>query len=229
VKRKIGAGRKVLLVKDIYELQKLHAKLIGYDDLIIQEFIPGKTESLFYYLGYRNARGQNVVSFVSKKLRTLPEGLGSETVSCSTRCETVTRLGEEVLAKLNYRGPAGIDFKFDSREQSFKVIEINFRIGLTDGLLVDCGIDLPFIYYLDAQDMDTEPALDYARDVVWTWFERDVAWLRSYWRETNMSFFSWLKTYFTFRQSHASFSITDPGPFIYSLSTLLKGLFKNSF
>jgi predicted ATP-grasp superfamily ATP-dependent carboligase len=172
--------RKALLVDNLASLKDYCSLLGRYDTIVAQEFIPGKTENLYYYVGYRNTKGQILVSFVGRKLRTLPDMFGSESLLQSVQRPDLCKIGEEILNKLNYAGPAGLDFKFDARDQTYKLIEINCRLGISDGLLMTCGIDIPFIYYQDVQGGAPRPELEYKSDVYWCWIEKDIEWFQRY-------------------------------------------------
>jgi len=222
----IGPGNKVILITNITTCKKLCQKLLQYDTIVAQEYIPGTTENLYYYVGYRNVSGKVIVSFIGRKLRTLPDTLGSETLIESIHHPELCKLGEKILSKLNYRGPAGIDFKFDPRDCTFKVIEINFRIGISDELLLCCGIDLPYIYYLDSQGLNTSSYKTYKTGVVWYWFEKDLEWYREYRKKKAISTYSWLKHWSVKKHAHAAFAKDDLKPFFYMLLNLSKRYLK---
>jgi len=225
VKEVIG-NRKALLVSDAASLKDYWSVLSSYDTMVAQEFIPGETKNLYYYVGYRNDKGKILASFVGRKLRTFPDKTGSECFLQSVDDLCVRRFGEEVLTKLNYIGPAGVDLKFDARDGCYKVIEINCRLGISDGLPVACGVDIPYIYYKDVQGAEVQPSLAYEKNVYWLWLEKDIEWFYEYKSKDGFTILKWWTHFLTNKYSYAVFARDDLKPFFYSMGNLVKRLLK---
>lgn len=218
-----GIGfRKTLLIDDLPSLKKYIGLLNKYDTILAQEFVPGKSENLYYYVGYRNRDGQMLASFVGRKLRTFPDLFGSECFLQSVHNPDLCKQAEEILGKLNYVGPAGLDFKFDARDQRFKLIEINCRFGISDGLPVACGVDLPYIYYQDAQGMNPPAKLDYKENVYWCWFEKEMEWFRAYRSRDGFTKLKWCAHFLLNRYSYALFAKDDVKPFMHTTAGLIR-------
>ena len=218
--RYIGLGNKVIYVDDYQTLQLHYARLSGFGELVAQEFIPGDSANLFYYAGYRNRAGKILAAHVSNKVRTFPDKLGSETLLRSVYRRDLLEAGGEILHKLDYTGPAGIDFKYDQRDSVFKVIEINCRLGLNDCYLAGHGIDIPSVYYNDSLGREVEPALDYPDGVTWYSFQSDLGWMRVYGKMQGATWARWLAQLLKGYDSYQVFSWSDPAPFVASLREL---------
>ena len=214
--------RKALLVDDLGELRRRCADLAAFDTIIAQEYIPGPSENLHYYVGYRNQSGHMLVSFVGRKLRTYPDRFGTESYLQSVADPTLCRVAEALLARLDYVGVAGLDFKYDARDSRLRLIEINWRFGLSDGLLSDCGVDLPWIFYRDIQGLPTQPALDYRTDVRWLWLEKELEWIREYGTSQATPLLRWLGQLLDPRCSHAVLACDDLQPFLQVLGGLAR-------
>ena len=59
----------------------------------------------------------------------------------------VADLSRTLLRSFGYRGMANIEFKFDARDGSYRLIEINPRSSGALQLAVSAGIDFPFLVY----------------------------------------------------------------------------------
>lgn len=211
--------RKVLLVTDRDELLQHVEALHEFDDLVIQEYVPGPTENLFYFVGYRGQDGDIHASFVGQKIRTLPEGLGSETLLRSVRCGRVRAVGETILRETDHVGIAGIDVKLDARDGRHKVIEVNWRMGLSDGLAVACGEDLPFLYYRDVQGRPMPGnESSYRTGRYWCWLSKDVEWMIQHRESRDVSIGQWVRSHCEFRPMYAGLASDDPSPFLRELS-----------
>ena len=116
-----------------------------------------------------------------------------------------------MLNRLDYVGPAGIDFKLDRRDGHYKVIEVNCRIGISDCFLVGDGIDLAHMYYLDSQHLDVAPRRDYRAGATWCDLLRDFDWMREYPDRRPFGWPGWLRQAFR-HDVYALASMSDPWP-----------------
>jgi len=208
----IGPGLRVKYLRDLFELQETVPKLSPFGDMVLQEFVPGPSENCFYYIGYRNKNKGIVASFVARKMRTLPDTMGSETMLQSVWMPDLLRAGDQLLDCLDYVGHAGIDFKYSEDDNSYKVIEINCRFGINDAFMADYGIDLPYVYYSDLQGIDILPERDYAEGIAWYDFERDLDWIREYRRKHSHNVFLFLFQLARGYHAYAYFDPKDPKP-----------------
>ena len=219
VRRRIGAA-KVLFVPDRETLARRSDELRGFDVLVAQEFVPGGSENLFYYVGYRSREGVVIGSFVGQKVRTVPDGLGTESLLRSVHRPEIVAVCERILHGIDHVGVAGIDLKLDDRDGRYKVIEINWRLGLSDGLPVACGFDVPYIYYRDVQGLPVQKIGPYPSHRYWCWLERDVDWVREYGRVYGVGRLAWLLDHLRRRPQYVTLSRDDPGPFLWELRRL---------
>ena len=141
-----GGGHGLRIVQDAAALQAAVAdcehRLGG---AVIQEFIPGDTGRLAMLLVLFGPDARLVAAFTSRKLRQHPRMGGSATVSEST---AEPRLLEQMLPlfdRWRWAGPAEVDLKFDERDGTFKVLEVNPRMPSYVRFVVDCGLNLPVL------------------------------------------------------------------------------------
>lgn len=218
----VGNGRKVLMANGREELERAMVRLRDIDDMVVQEFIPGPATNGYYYVGYRSAEGKILASQVGNKVRTMPDCQGSETLLMSVRTPELQAYGDELLARLGYVGPAGIDFKFDDRDRTFKVIEINCRLGINDCYLAGRAHDLACIYYRDAQQLGVSSSDGYPAGVTWYDFASDLDWMLEYERGNARRWFSWWREVFKGHDSYARFAWDDPLPFLAGVGKLAR-------
>ena len=143
---------KVYKVYDELELEKIIKKIenAGYNkNLIIQEFIPGDDSALFdsiFYVG--EDKKAKLATFAQIGLQEhTPTGIGNCTVLVNGfdehgyKEEIVYKL-KEFIEKINYNGFAEFDMKYDSRDNKYKVLEINPRQSRSGYYLTACGYNL---------------------------------------------------------------------------------------
>ncbi len=131
---------KIYKARNLNELETIINNIIlgGYQDkLIIQEFIPGDDSNLFDAVVYVNTKGKvEFISFAQIGLQERTKSMvGNAAVlinGFNTTKGNVLKQVKEIkkfMEKINYRGFAEIDMKYDLRDNNFKVLEINARQG----------------------------------------------------------------------------------------------------
>ena len=102
-----------------------------------------------------------MAAFTSRKLRQWPTSGGTTTVSEST---AMTGIVEQMLPFFDHwrwRGPAEVDLKFDRRDGTYKVLEINPRFPGYLRFVTHCGLDLPLLAALLALEPGSVAARDF--------------------------------------------------------------------
>jgi len=190
------AGRaKVVLCRDKKELIDTYQKIAVYDDrMVIQEVIPGEDERLVYFASYTNRNSETIASFAGRKIRVIPAGFGSASYVKTYYDPALKEVALKLLSGVKYQGLSGIEFKLDPRDNLYKLVEVNARFGLWDGLSVKLGIDLPHIYYLDALELPVEPRHTYAEGVIWVDYFRDIRAFLAYRRLGKLTIGEWLRS-----------------------------------
>lgn len=143
---------KVYKVKKKKELEEVISKIeaSGYDGkLIIQEFIPGDDSMLFdsiFYVG--KDKKAKLMSFAQIGLQEhTPTGIGNCTVLVNgfnqfNNTEIIKDKLIKFLEDIGYQGFAEFDLKYDTRDNKFKVFEINPRQARSSYYLTACGYNL---------------------------------------------------------------------------------------
>jgi D-aspartate ligase len=219
----VGGGTKALRTDDAKQLLDRYDRVARVNPaLVIQELIPGPDDALYYCCGYVDQQGTPRAAFVGRKLRVEPIHLGSASFVISVHHQEIIDISLRFLDAIGYRGLYGIEYKLDARDGRFKAIEFNARFGLWDILAKRCGIDIPHIAYLDANDQAVETGTRYRAGVKWVAMELDIAAFRQYHREGTLSFFAWLRS-LAGEKLWAVADWGDPRPFIDSTKDLLWG------
>ncbi len=143
---------KVYKVYNDKELKEVIEKIehAGYTgNLIIQEFIPGDDSALFdsiFYVG-KNKKAQ-IATFAQIGLQEhTPTGIGNCTVLVNGydehgyKEEVIYKL-KEFIESIGYQGFAEFDMKYDSRDGTYKVLEINPRQSRSGYYVAACGCNL---------------------------------------------------------------------------------------
>jgi len=141
----------VTIVRRQSELDALlsHA-LPAEQPIVLQEYIPGDSTSVWMFNGYFGRDGSCPIGIVGQKIRQAPPRTGATTLGIVVDNEAVRDLSTTFLQRLGYRGIVDLGVRFDTRDGRYKVLDVNPRIGSSFRLFVaKCGLDVVRALYLD--------------------------------------------------------------------------------
>ena len=128
-------------------------------NLMLQEFIPGGASSIWMFNGYFDGTGECRIGFVGQKIRQAPPHTGATTLGVAVRNPTVEDLARRFLLEIGYRGIVDLGFRFDARDQRYKLLDVNPRIGSSFRLFVGRnGLDVVRSLYLDLTEQPIPPS-----------------------------------------------------------------------
>jgi len=215
---------KAIMAKTSQELLENYRKYQQYiDKTLIQEFVLGRDDAQYSLATYFNANSEPLVTFTSRKVRQTPPGFGTGTFVTNCLEPEIERIGISFLKKLNYKGIAEVEFKRDSRDRIFKMIEVNTRIWTQNNLAMRCGIDIAYAAYIDMTGGRVERSFQKEHDIKWINFYDDFfACFGSsgYLRKREITLVLWLKSLMG-RKEYAIFALDDIKPFIYATKAFI--------
>lgn len=115
----------------------------------IQELIPGDQECLFGSTLYVDAAGDVLGVFVRTKIRQVPWDFGTMTLGRAAASPEVVEASKRLVQAIGFKGICGLEFKYDARDNTYKLLEINPRGEQWMNLASRCGVDLPVLKYQD--------------------------------------------------------------------------------
>lgn len=168
------------VVHDASSLLRLIAER-GPTNVVVQRVVAGGDGFIFDTYGLTNADGHVVTMASHRRLRQLPPGFGA---TCHGEVPAVGVEGlearlfshtERLLAGTRFHGIFGIEWLMDRASQELYLIDFNARPFLSIGHLTDCGMNLPYLAYLDLigtlPELERTPKLRYRR---WVDLLRDL-------------------------------------------------------
>lgn len=180
---------KAVLVEDHAALRALLDALApGHGHVLAQRPVLGPETAIESYHAYVDQAGEVAAEFTGRKVRTLPAEFGHTSAVVTTDASDVTALGRDVLAKLQLRGVAKVDFKRDPAGRLW-LLEVNPRFNLWHHVGAAAGVNIPAVVAADLLGLP-RPAPSRARaGVTWCWVERD--WRAA--RESGTGVLPWLR------------------------------------
>jgi predicted ATP-grasp superfamily ATP-dependent carboligase len=144
--------------------------------LLAQELVPPGPGRLFEVTAYVRRDGTLQAAFTARKLEQWPEDFGTATLVESVRRDDLVALAARVLAEFRFVGLCHLEFMRDVRDDRDKFIELNPRSAVSGILPLHCGINFPWLLYLDATDQPLPPPrLDYREGRRWAFPEVRLA------------------------------------------------------
>ncbi|HST32224.1 MAG TPA: hypothetical protein VLJ80_01770 [Solirubrobacteraceae bacterium] len=182
-------------------------------NLMIQEYVPGKPETIWMFNGYFDGQSACRVGFTGKKIRQTPPYTGATTLGVCLPNPTVEDATVRLMAAVGYRGILDIGYRFDQRDGQYKLLDVNPRIGGTFRLFVgENGLDVLRTMYLDLTGQEV-PATTLSEGRRWIVEPWDLASSLTYWRRGDITLGEWLRSLRHVRED-AWFAADDPLPFL---------------
>jgi len=190
---------------------------------LAQEKIPGGDEYLYSYLGYLGKGSVPIADLTARKLRQQPAVYGSGSLIKSVEREDILELSRDALKKAGYLGHVDVEYKWDIRDESWRMIETNIRSTSFVQLAISSSIDLPWVGYLETLDQD-QPLLPRQRnDVLFMHIGWDLQAALAEESSATLSFFAWLRMLAKVR-SFAILNWRDPLPFLAEVCLYIRKL-----
>lgn len=147
--------------------------LVGADGIVLQELIPGDGRTQFSYAAIWD-RGAPLASLVARRTRQYPIDFGYT----STFVETIEQnevedAASRFLKSIGYSGMVEVEFKYDRRDDRYKILDVNARPWTWNALGQIAGIDFPYLMWRLAMGEDIEPVRG-RTGAAWMHLSRDV-------------------------------------------------------
>ncbi len=193
--------------------------------LMLQEYVPGGDDQIYSVHSYLDSRSRPLAAGVLRKIRQYPPRFGAGCCAVSIVDPAITQpikdMGLALLQTVGFHGISGVEFKRDARTGDFKLIEMNVRTGTMTAVIVDSGLNLPFIAYCDllGQPAPAPVPLRAGRKVVI--IDRDIKSFRYYKARGELTWLQWVRSLIG-RTREYYFGWDDPAPFLGRLGGLVR-------
>ncbi|MCK4507195.1 MAG: hypothetical protein KAU27_01550 [Desulfuromonadales bacterium] len=208
-------GIKMLAVSSPKELIDKYLLLEDPDqpNLMIQEYIPGGDDQIYIFNGYFNADSQCLAAFTGHKIRQFPVHFGAASLGICKENRDVREMTIRFMGELGYQGILDIGYRLDPRDNQYKVLDINPRIGQAFRLFVaHNNMDVAKAIYLDLTGQKLPP-IEPREGRRWLIENQDLVSTYNYYREGTLGFREWLQSLKKVEET-AWFDGKDPLPFL---------------
>ncbi len=167
-------GRKMIPVENFKQMISVYQQDVNAGmDVMLQEIIPGEDTHVVNYNSYF-WDGKPLVEFTAQHIRKAPPEFGSPCIAVSKQIPEVIEPGRRILHTMGFYGYSCTEFKKDSRDGVYKLMEVNGRHNLSTLLAVNCGINFPWLHYRHLMDGIIPEQTKFLENFYWVDTERDL-------------------------------------------------------
>ncbi len=204
-------GRKMVKVHNYGEmLEAFREADDSHLEVLIQEFIPGGDAAGVNYNAYCQD-GRPLAACTAQKLRLSPPEMGRPRVLISRHVPEIAEPATALLGEMGVEGFSCTEFKWDRRDATYKLMEINGRPNHSTALSVRCGMNFPAMTYRHLIEGELPSDSRYETGVYWIDEVADVARSVSSRRTERYPLRDYLRPYVRPRVL-ATFDRRDPAP-----------------
>ncbi|MEU3746795.1 MULTISPECIES: ATP-grasp domain-containing protein [Streptomyces] len=131
--------------------------------LLVQEYIPREWAEDWITHLYCGTGGEARVAFTGLKLRSWPPYAGVTTRAVALGNPTLVKLAADLCRRIGYSGAADLDWRYDRRDERYKLVDFNPRTGAQFRLFENvAGVDVVRAMHLDltGRDVPQGPQVD---------------------------------------------------------------------
>jgi predicted ATP-grasp superfamily ATP-dependent carboligase len=181
--------------------------------LLAQEWVDGSEGGLYSCNAYFDAQGEALVSFVARKLRQWPPGVGTSASGEECRQDDVLKETMRTFGSARFHGLAYLELKLEPETGRLLIIEPN--VGRPTGrsaIAERGGVELVYTAYCDAVGLPVPRTPQLYLGTKWLDLRRDVQAAVVARRRGELTIREWAASV-RGPKAHAIWSLRDPVPF----------------
>ena len=179
----------------------------------IFDLVPGPDDQVYNYTVYLDQRGQPAAEFGVRKLRKAPRFFGVGRAAIPAHLPQLRERTIALLQRIGWRGVASVEYKLDSRDGRYRLMEINGRCPLTNALPTRCGVNYPLLAWREHVRREKVSAAPNGWSGVWTHMHADLLYAAVEERGPDWRWRDFIRSY-SGPWVDAVWSSKDPLPFL---------------
>ena len=159
---------------ELVERFRAAAELVGTEEVVVQELIPGDGDTqLAYCAMFKN--GVPLASMLVKRLRQHPVDFGrASTFVRTVELPEVEDMSIRFLRSIGYYGLVELEYKYDRRDGSTKLLDVNARTWGYHSLGQRAGVDFPYLLYADQLGLPVPSGIEARPGISWIRLATDL-------------------------------------------------------
>lgn len=221
------AASSKVIVHSVKQLREDYDRMLDKDrsSLLLQEYISGGEDASWMFNGYFDRNSDCLFGATGRKIRQNRPYAGVTSLGECAPNHAVLDTTLRLMKALGYRGILDLGYRFDARDGTYKVFDINPRIGCTFRLFVaDNGMDVARAQYLDLSGQIVDPG-SVRSGRRWIVEDLDLASSVRYWRDGRLTISGWIRSFRGLEES-AFFARDDLKPLSSALRFDFAALFR---
>jgi len=191
------------------------SSIIDRTEIMVQEIIGGGPKNLYSFCSLFS-NGEVKAKIMGVRLRQHPMDFGSSStyvITCNV--PQLEELSAQILRKMNYYGLSEVEFMFDERDNTYKLIDINPRTWAWHTLGAKAGVNFSALLFRDMHN-DSVQLDSFETGVTWIREVSDVPTALMEIVKQRLNVIEYLRT-LRGKKELAVFSRRDPLPFVAEL------------
>ena len=224
------AGKKMVIARSKDDLiGQYHAMEDGsHPSLMIQEYIPGRDDSVWMLNGYFDEHSECLFSITAKKIHQTPVYTGMTALGVCLPNPAIASSTKTLVRAVGYKGILDIGYRYDARDGLYKLLDVNPRLGATFRLFVGHnGMDVTRAKYLHFTGQPV-PVSDICTGRKWILEDADLVSCVQYYRDGVLSLRNWLGSYRGIKEC-AWYAADDVMPFLRMCSLFAMSVVRKIF
>ncbi len=207
-------GKKFFRSEDYDELIVNAKKVIERGlEFMISELIPGPDSLLHSYNTYHDKDGVPIFQYTKNIERRFPLNHGGACYHSSEWLPEIVEVGSKFFNGIGFRGLGNVEFKYDTRDGQYKIIESNTRFTGGLPLIIKSGADIAYLVYCHLAGLPV-PKIDASYSKMGYWYLiPDIKAYLELRKKGLITFPAWIKSLMR-KQAFPYFKWDDPGPSI---------------
>jgi D-aspartate ligase len=206
---------KMLIVKSKEDLIRHYDAMedASNPSLMIQEYIPGTDATVWMFDGYFDENSECRFGMTARKIHQTPVYTGMTALGVCLPCAEIEEATRALVKAVGYKGILDIGYRYDKRDRTFKLLDVNPRLGASFRLFVaKDGMDVARAQYLHVTGQPI-PVSEMCVGRKWIVEDRDLVSCVKYYRHGVLTPRDWLASYAGIQEC-AWFASDDVKPFL---------------
>jgi D-aspartate ligase len=187
---------KVYLFQTFPEFKKGYEEIkIVENNLLVQEYIPGGDDHVFYCLVYFDTNSNCLAAFTGQKIRQWPVLTGSTATTIIFNNDTIRNETIAILKSVNYKGFGSIEYKKHAITGEYYITEPTVgRLNQQEFIATLNGINIPLIAYNSLTSAGLKPLEPTISPIIYIDEKNELRSVIKLYKAGKLTFTQWLNT-----------------------------------
>ncbi|MGH2857611.1 MAG: ATP-grasp domain-containing protein [Solirubrobacteraceae bacterium] len=211
----------VVIARDRGELLRAYARMESTvrPQVMLQDYIPGDSDSVWMFNGCFGEEAECLCGFTGRKLRQCGPRTGPTSLGLVADNPAVAGAAQRLMRELDYRGIVDMGFRYDARDGTYRLLDVNPRLGSTFRLFASAeGVDVARALHLHLTGRAV-PASVNPHGRRWIDERGDLATAVARLRDRSLGVGGWLRSLRGIDEA-AWWAADDPWPFLWMAARL---------